>query len=156
MPATLLIALSFDEYPTPLSVRVVSPPTHQRRLLYGFYFLLQACFVYGVSCPTGIQSHCRRSSCMQGRKKQRQRGGVWTVSLARTGRRSRHSRPSLVLCLSFTCILHAIPRLRHTTINCPLEIFFSLSRQPIFFFYSALERAVSPANQKLCALGPLI
>ncbi|KAL7802951.1 hypothetical protein V8C43DRAFT_269819, partial [Trichoderma afarasin] len=52
MPATLLIALSFDEYPTPLSVRVVSPPTHQRHLLYGFYFLLQACFVRSLlSCP---------------------------------------------------------------------------------------------------------
>ncbi|KAL6824152.1 hypothetical protein V8C40DRAFT_31654 [Trichoderma camerunense] len=104
----------------------------------------------------GIQSHCRRSSCMQGRKKQRQRGACGLCRLPEPAVARDPHAPSLVLCLSFTCILHAIPKLRHTTINCSLEIFFSLSRQPIFFFSFALERAVSPANQKLCALGPLI
>ncbi|KAL6804912.1 hypothetical protein GGI42DRAFT_306431 [Trichoderma sp. SZMC 28013] len=47
--------------------------------------------------------------------------------------------PSLVLCLSFTCILHAIPKLRHTTINCSLEIFIFAVSATHFFFSSALE-----------------
>lgn len=67
------------------------------------------------------------------------------------------ARPSSLVLSSGDFILHAIPKLRHTTTSCSvglLVLFFSAVSATLFFL--SCSKGIQPWRPYLCALGPLI